>query len=141
MKLTNRERLILSGAVRDLATYRTAVPPAHGGTMTLTERQLDDAIYNAQRRVVDCRPAHWLGRERLLPSDRVANSRAYASLQAKGLVVRVTAKGNYGQAFKTYALGITPEGESLANQITEPVETGSTPVAACCDTFLERGIE
>src|SRR5690349_9534106 len=127
MKLTNRERLILTGAVRDLAAYRVAVPPANRPkTMTLAERQLDDAIYNAQRRVVDCRPARWLGRERLLPSDRVANSRAYASLEAKGLVARVTARGNYGQAFKTYALGITPEGEAFANQITEPVEAGST---------------
>ena len=139
MKLTNRERLILSGAVRDLATYRVALPPAHGGTMTLAERQLDDAIYNARQRVVDCRPAQWLGRERLLPSDRVANSRAYASLEAKGLVARVTARGNYGQAFKTYALGITPEGEAFANQITEPVETGSTPAAATSGTFHERG--
>jgi hypothetical protein len=105
--------------------------------MTLDDRQLDDAIDNAKRRVVDCRPAKWLGRERLLPSGRVANSCAYASLQAKGLVVRGTSRGNYGQAFKTYSLGTTPEGESFAKQITESADAGNNIAGAASVTSLQ----
>ncbi len=135
MKLTQRERQILIGAAVDLAAWRTAEPVPTWPKMTGAERQHNDAIGNARDRIVDCAPAKWLGREKLLPSDRVANSRAYASLQAKGLAARMSARGEHGQRFKTFALEILPAGEALAAELHAQQNTPSpaiepAPVAA-----------
>jgi hypothetical protein len=100
---------LLTSVFLDLQRLRSAPPPCDGTAEPRAEHRI--ARENAAKGVVRCDATRWLGRP-LTPSDRVANSRAYADLARRGLIDRIGAT----KAAKGYTawIRLTPEGEALA---------------------------
>jgi hypothetical protein len=134
MRLTPREKQILLGAARDLATWRSRPAP------TWTGDRHGDAVYRARvadaaAGVVEIDPGRWLGPQSA--ADAVSNSRVYKSLERKGLVVRVGAALEFGQRFRTSALRITEAGERLAAELL----ANESPSPAAVVTLATASIE
>jgi hypothetical protein len=109
--LTALESAILIGAVRDLQGQQQLAYPGGYGSVPMKRRYLD-----AQDGVVRCDPSSWLEYSPATAAERMAVSRAYVTLEKRGLVVRVA--GGYSATRVTH-LRPTDAGRELAAQLRE----------------------
>jgi hypothetical protein len=86
MRLTTRQQLILSGALRDLTHYTALTPRFEPGDLRLVAERvrIDDATHG----IVRTDPAAWLHKA-LTPSEYVMLCRDYRRLESLGLIERL----------------------------------------------------
>src|SRR5262245_60806431 len=83
-QLNRLERLILIGAVADLRQLKRTRSPTWGNSAL--RRAIQDA---REENLVKCDPARWLDERLETAAQRMAVSRAYVSLELRGLIDRV----------------------------------------------------
>jgi hypothetical protein len=133
--MTTLQSEILTGAVAQLNHWRSYdLAPLRANQVTTADRRWrQEQIALAAAGQVACAAAVWIGQP-LTAASRVAVSRAYAALEAAGLIVRLQIPATYGQKFKTVALRITEAGErlaaTLANDPNSPSDAGVLPAAS-----------
>jgi hypothetical protein len=139
MTFSKLQTQILTGAVAALNYWLTAEPFAWTDVLAKRgegrrEREWHNASIAAavERRQIQVAAEKWLGRP-LTPSDAASFSRAVKTLEAKGLIVRVSDSLVRGASRHTRHIRFTEAGEKIAaellSQLTESAEAGSTPAA------------
>jgi hypothetical protein len=113
MKISERERLVLIGVLRDRERQANLDP--NGSGLPLGERlgAYRIRIRDARQGLVPMNPAEWIGRTPT-NSDSVMLCRTYKRLESLGLVERVNVWGGA----KTTHVKLTADGEAMARQLT-----------------------
>lgn len=128
---------ILTGAAGDLAQWTAATPtPWDEITKVWEPRALGMRLRNdfidaaIKRRQVPLNAERWLGRP-LTPADAASFSRALRTLEAKGLIVRVSDSRDRGAARHTRNIRFTEAGERIAAELLakSPAIVGSQETA------------